>query len=166
MPRHLQRHSAMSCAKMAELIEMPFGSWTWMCPRSMCCMVCTVAPPGEYDWSIHVRVDRMKQWKCSPVSNYFDDLLFSDTDLFVIFSWQADQFNNLFFRTANNWCNEGGHGTVLVSSKRMSKSALRWRSRINGASSWLIVELCLLCVLLISAEAENCWDDCQQIAGV
>ena len=35
------------------------------------------------------------------MSNYFDDLLFSDTDLFVIFSLlqtvrQADQFNNLF----------------------------------------------------------------------
>jgi len=27
MPRHARRHSAMSCAKRAEQIEMPFGLW-------------------------------------------------------------------------------------------------------------------------------------------
>ena len=33
MPGHSQRHSAVSCAKMAELIEMPFGLWTRMGQR-------------------------------------------------------------------------------------------------------------------------------------
>jgi len=28
MPRHLRRHSAVSCAKTVEPIEMPFGLWT------------------------------------------------------------------------------------------------------------------------------------------
>ena len=28
MPRHARRHSDVSCAKTAELIEMPFGLWT------------------------------------------------------------------------------------------------------------------------------------------
>ena len=33
MPRHAQRHSAMSCAKMGKPIEMPFWLWTQMGPR-------------------------------------------------------------------------------------------------------------------------------------
>jgi len=34
---------------------------------------CTLAPPGEYDWTVHVRVAR----RCSlrPISNYFDHFL-------------------------------------------------------------------------------------------
>jgi len=27
MPGHVQRHSAVSCAKMAEPIDLPFGLW-------------------------------------------------------------------------------------------------------------------------------------------
>jgi len=29
----VQRHSAVSCAKTAEPIEMPFGIWIWVGPR-------------------------------------------------------------------------------------------------------------------------------------
>jgi len=32
-------------------------------------MGCTLAPPGEYDWTVHVRR------RCSLMSNYFDYLL-------------------------------------------------------------------------------------------
>ena len=32
MPRDARRHSAFSCAKMAELIEIPFGLWTRVGP--------------------------------------------------------------------------------------------------------------------------------------
>ena len=48
MPGHAQRHSAMSCAKMAEPIEMQFGLWTWMGPRKHLLL------PGEYDWTVHM----------------------------------------------------------------------------------------------------------------
>jgi len=33
MPGHARRHSAISCAKMAELIDLPFGLWTWGWPK-------------------------------------------------------------------------------------------------------------------------------------
>jgi len=32
-PGHAQQHSAVSCAKMAEPVEMPFGLWTLVGPR-------------------------------------------------------------------------------------------------------------------------------------
>ena len=48
--RHLRQHSAVSCAKMGEPIEMPFGLWT--------------------------RVSRMKWWQCGLMSNYFEHLLY------------------------------------------------------------------------------------------
>jgi len=34
MPRHARRHSTVSCAEMAEPIEMPFGLWTLVGPRN------------------------------------------------------------------------------------------------------------------------------------
>ena len=33
MPGHTPRHHVMSCAKMAECIEMPFGLWIQVGPR-------------------------------------------------------------------------------------------------------------------------------------
>jgi len=51
IPGHARPHSAVSCTKMAEPIEMPFGlivdlSW----PNEVCVISgCTLAPPGEYD---------------------------------------------------------------------------------------------------------------------
>jgi len=32
MPRHARRHSGVSCAKMVEPIDLPFGLWTRMGP--------------------------------------------------------------------------------------------------------------------------------------
>ena len=40
--------TVVSCAKMVESIEMPFGVWTWVCPRNHVLDGCTLAPPGEY----------------------------------------------------------------------------------------------------------------------
>ena len=48
MPRHARQHSAMSCAKMTELIEMLFGLWTPMGPWNLEACV-TLAQPVEYD---------------------------------------------------------------------------------------------------------------------
>jgi len=42
---HARRHSAVSCAKMVEPIEMPFGLWHRV-GRSKHGV--TLAPPGEY----------------------------------------------------------------------------------------------------------------------
>jgi len=59
MPRHAQ-HFAVSCAKMAEPIDLPFGlylGWAEGSTRSIifarwrqcALMEGTLAPPGEYD---------------------------------------------------------------------------------------------------------------------
>ena len=45
--------TAVSCAKMAETIEMPFGLWTWVGPRKQ--VECILTPPGEYDRTVHMR---------------------------------------------------------------------------------------------------------------
>jgi len=50
MPGHSRRHFAVSCAKMAELIEMPFGLWTRVGRRKYALHgEHWRAPPGEYD---------------------------------------------------------------------------------------------------------------------
>jgi len=61
MPGHARQHSAVSCAKMAEVIDLPFGLWTAGGPKVAqvhsyspgCNNVpsCegTMAQPGEYD---------------------------------------------------------------------------------------------------------------------
>ena len=50
MPGHARRHSTVSCAKMAEAIEMPFGLWTRVGQRKHVFHgQCTLAQPGEYD---------------------------------------------------------------------------------------------------------------------
>jgi len=41
--------NAMSCAKVAELMEILFGLWTWVGPRKRVLDGCTLTPPGEYD---------------------------------------------------------------------------------------------------------------------
>jgi len=53
MPRHARRNSAVSCAKISEPIELPFGLWTHMGPRNR--RGCTVAQPGEYFWTVRMR---------------------------------------------------------------------------------------------------------------
>ena len=58
---------AVSCTKMAEPIEMPFGIWTPVAQAIM--WGCTQAPPDEYQWTVHVRR------RCDLLLNYFDHLL-------------------------------------------------------------------------------------------
>ena len=80
MPMHNRRHSAVSCAKMAEPIDLSLGLWTWVGRRKhkfnpirqmapMCPHGVTLAPPDEYDWTVRLRR------RCDPMSNYFDHLL-------------------------------------------------------------------------------------------
>jgi len=67
----LQYKAAVSCSKTALLIEMPFGTWTWMGPRKHTLDIrwgCTLASPGEYQWTVHVRQ------QCGLLSNYFAHL--------------------------------------------------------------------------------------------
>jgi len=46
----------MSCAKMAEAIEMPFGILTWSGSKEACVRWwCPLALPGEYDWTVRVQ---------------------------------------------------------------------------------------------------------------
>jgi len=79
----------VSPAKTVEPIEMPFGLWARMGPKNhvldegpqvlrdvamatvfvFLYMECTLAPPGEYDWTVRVRR------RCGLMSNYFDHLL-------------------------------------------------------------------------------------------
>ena len=44
----IQQLSAISCAKTAEPIEMPFGIWTPVGPRKHVLGGVTLAQPGEY----------------------------------------------------------------------------------------------------------------------
>jgi len=46
------------------------GVVDWGGPKGTCIRCgCTLAQPGEYDWTVHVR------WRCAFLSNYFDHLL-------------------------------------------------------------------------------------------
>jgi len=54
---------------MAELIEMLFGMLTRVGPRKHVLDGGTLAPPGEYDWTVRVRR------RCTMMSNNFDHLL-------------------------------------------------------------------------------------------
>jgi len=56
--------TVMSPAKTAEPSEIPFGMLTHMGPRKHYLIGCTLAPPGEYDWTVHM------QWRCDLMSNY------------------------------------------------------------------------------------------------
>jgi len=49
----------VSCAKTAESMEMPFGICTGVAQEACVRWGCILAPPGEYDWTVHVR------WQCS-----------------------------------------------------------------------------------------------------
>ena len=58
MPGHARRHSAVSCAQMAELIDLPFGLWTRVGQRKnkfnrifqvALTLEGTLAQHGEYD---------------------------------------------------------------------------------------------------------------------
>jgi len=51
---------------MAELIQMPLGCGLRWPKEVRIRWGCTLAPPHEYNWSIHLR-----RW-CGLMSNYFD----------------------------------------------------------------------------------------------
>jgi len=71
--------SAVSSAKVAELIEMPFGIWTRVGPgKQHSQMGCTLAPSGEYDRTVH------GCWRCELLSNYFDHLFLHSCTNFLI----------------------------------------------------------------------------------
>jgi len=48
-------NTAVYTAKHAEPIEMPFGIWTPVGPRKHVLGGVTLAPPGEYYLTVHVR---------------------------------------------------------------------------------------------------------------
>ena len=77
----MRRHFAVSCAKIAELIDLPFGLGTQVSRRKhkFNC-ICQVAPmclhgsahwrlPANYGWTAHLCR------RCSLMSNYFDHFL-------------------------------------------------------------------------------------------
>jgi len=47
--------NAVTCTKMAEPIEMPFTLWTREGQWKHYYVGCTLAHPGEYHWTVHVR---------------------------------------------------------------------------------------------------------------
>jgi len=64
---------------MAEQIETPFGLWTRAGgpKEAFFTRGCILPQPGVYDWTVHVRVGRIKRRRCGLMSNnYFDHLLF------------------------------------------------------------------------------------------
>jgi len=58
--------TVVSLAKAAEPIDMPFGMWTRVgpTPRKHILDGVTLASPGEYGWTVHVRR------RCGLMSNY------------------------------------------------------------------------------------------------
>jgi len=71
-----QQRFAVSCAKTAEPIDLPFGFWIQVDGRkhkfsgaNVPRWEGTLAPPAEYDWTVHLRQ------RCGLMSNYFDHLL-------------------------------------------------------------------------------------------
>jgi len=79
MSGHARRHFAVSCAKIAEPTDFPFGLWTRVAEestrsivfvrlRQCALMTGTFAQTGEFDCT--VRLPR----RCGPMSNYLDHL--------------------------------------------------------------------------------------------
>jgi len=54
MPGHARRHSAVSCAKMAGSIDLPFVLWTWVCRMkhkfNRIHQVAIMCPRGRAHW--------------------------------------------------------------------------------------------------------------------
>jgi len=70
VPGHARRHCAVSCAKMADRIEMPFGLWDSGGPKDAC---------NSNRWNAHWRylANTIEPSMCDAafLSNYFDHLL-------------------------------------------------------------------------------------------
>jgi len=75
MSGHYRRHCAVSCAKMAEQLEMLFGFWTRLGPRKH-----VLYDSAHWCKLANIRlnrpcsVSRMKRRRCGLTSNYFDHL--------------------------------------------------------------------------------------------
>jgi len=82
-PRHALRHCAVSCAKMAEPIEMPFGLWIRLSQRK------------------HVLANTTELSMCGGdaalLSNYFDHLLCLLFNLFTCVTKTSNIDGNTFF---------------------------------------------------------------------
>ena len=102
VPDHAQWHSAVNCAKTAELIKMPFGLWTH---GSMCYRGCTLAQPGKYDWTVHV----WRRWGLCVK-------LFWPIIIIII-------MNELYWP----WC----QNFVTVHSWLLITTGIAWRSEVN-----------------------------------
>jgi len=89
-------HSAMSCEKTAEPIKITFGMWTGV--ATIYQIGCILAPPGEYDSTVHLR----RWWGL--MSNYVDhkqsdkttDIEESTTDTECLFIYILHMYNNWF----------------------------------------------------------------------
>jgi len=81
---HVQGLSAMSCARTAEAIYLPFGLWTqvhWMQHQMQFNRICQVAPMCPHGKACWRHVANMiepssLQRRCSLMSYYFDHLLY------------------------------------------------------------------------------------------
>jgi len=76
MTSHARPHSAVSCAKTAELIEIQFGLWTWLGPRKH------VLHGGAHCRRL---ANTFEPSTCGGdaafLSNYFDHLFYFKTEL-------------------------------------------------------------------------------------
>jgi len=91
-----RQHSAVSYAKIAKPVKMPFGLWTRVGWRKHVLHGGTLAPPGEYDWTF--RVLR----RCGLVLNYFDHLFC---------------FNNIPIVAQPEWYHYSVHSFVVLMLK-------------------------------------------------
>jgi len=57
-------NTAVSCAKWLNQSRCHLGFRLGWAQGSMCWVGCTLVPPGEYHWKVHV------QWRCGLLSNY------------------------------------------------------------------------------------------------
>jgi len=62
MPGHARRHSAVSCQKRLNRPRCRFGCGLLLAQGNMCYMGCTLAPPGEYDSTVHIRRPCKNGW--------------------------------------------------------------------------------------------------------
>jgi len=79
----------VSSAKTAETIEMFLVTDMYLLNRVLD-WVCTLALPGEYEWTIRARQ------RCGPMPNYFDHLLFMW--LLLCIGWQWRNFDSYLCR--------------------------------------------------------------------
>jgi len=99
IPRHTRRHSAVSCAKMAEPIDLPFGLWTRVDRRKQKLnRIRQVAPTcslmrARWRHMVNTTESSVFRQRYGLMSNYFDHL----------FNWL--QLNNCSYKPHLSSCN-------------------------------------------------------------